>query len=116
MINAVHMLLYSQNPVADRAFLRDVLGYSYVDTGDDWLIFKLPPAEMGVHPSGDGGGTEFYFMCDDLDATIADLMAKGVELVTPPTDESWGKVTAIRLPGGAQVGLYQPSHQVAYDL
>jgi predicted enzyme related to lactoylglutathione lyase len=115
MINAVHLMIYSENPSADRDFLRDVLGYSYVDAGHDWLIFKLPPAEAGVHPSEGDGGVEMYFMCDDLDATLADLTAKGVVADTP-TNQRWGRVTTIRLPGGAKVGLYQPSHPVAYDL
>lgn len=116
MINAVHMLMYSENPSADRAFLRDVLGYPYVDTGDDWLIFKLPPAELGVHPADAGGRTDMYFMCDDLEATLAELSAKGVELAGPVSKRDYGVETTIRLPGGGQVGLYQPFHQTAYDL
>jgi hypothetical protein len=88
MINAVHLMIYSENPSADRDFLRDVLGYSYVDAGHDWLIFKLPPAEAGVHPSEGDGGVEMYFMCDDLDATLADLTAKGVVADTP-TNQRW---------------------------
>src|SRR5262245_58559681 len=103
MINAIHLLIYSENPSADRAFLRDVLGYSYVDMGDGWLIFKLPPSEAGVHPAMPGeGGAEMYFMCDDLDATIAELTAKGVTADTP-SNERWGRATSIRLPGGAKV-------------
>jgi predicted enzyme related to lactoylglutathione lyase len=116
MINAVHLMIYSEDPSADRAFLRDVLGYAYVDAGHDWLIFKLPPAEAGIHPAdGEAGGAEMYFMCDDLDATLADLTSKGV-VAEPPTQQRWGRVTTIRLPGGAKVGLYQPAHPVAYDL
>ncbi|HCT81849.1 MAG TPA: extradiol dioxygenase [Micromonosporaceae bacterium] len=116
MINAVHMLMYSENPSADRAFLRDVLGYPYVDTGDDWLIFKLPPAELGVHPADAGGRTDMYFMCDDLEATLAELTAKGVEIASPVSKRDYGVETTIRLPGGGQVGLYQAFHQTAYDL
>jgi predicted enzyme related to lactoylglutathione lyase len=116
MINAVHMLIYSEDPAADRAFLRDVLGYSYVDTGHDWLIFKLPPAEAGVHPADQGGGVEMYFMCDDLDSTLADLAEHGVEPIKPVSKRDYGAETTIRLPGGGVVGLYQPFHPVAYDL
>ena len=117
MINAVHMILYSENPSADRAFLRDVLGYPYVDTGHDWLIFKLPPAEVGVHPNmGGPEKVEMYFLCDDIDATIAQLTAAGVETLRPVSKEDWGLATAIRLPGGAQVGLYQALHALAYEL
>jgi predicted enzyme related to lactoylglutathione lyase len=115
MINAVHLILYSEDPAADRAFLRDVLGYSYVDTGNDWLIFKLPPGEAAVHPAEKGGDVEMYFMCDDLDATLAELQAHGAQ-ADPVTQQRWGIVTSIRLPGGAKVGLYQPLHPVAYDL
>jgi predicted enzyme related to lactoylglutathione lyase len=116
MINAVHMILYSENPSADRAFLRDVLGYPYVDTGHDWLIFKLPPAEAGVHPGKGADGVEMYFLCDDIESTLTELAAKGVETLRPVSKENWGHATAIRLPGGAQVGLYQPLHALAYEL
>jgi len=94
-----------------------VLNFPYVDDdGEGWLIFKLPPAEVGVHPAERGGGSDFYFMCDDLAATLADLMAGGVEVVHAPSKQGWGEVAWIRLPGGAEVGLYQPFHRVAYDL
>ncbi|GIH11816.1 hypothetical protein Rhe02_98830 [Rhizocola hellebori] len=116
MINAVHMILFSENPAADRAFLRDVLGYPYVDTGHDWLIFKLPPAEAGVHPGQGADGVAMYFLCDDIDATLAELTAAGVETLRPVSKEDWGLATAIKLPGGAQVGLYQPLHALAYEL
>jgi len=115
VIHAVHMVLYSENPSADRAFLRDVLGYSYVDSGGDWLIFKLPPAEAAFHPAETGGEVEMYFMCNDLDATLAELHAHGVTS-EPVTHARWGTVTTIRLPGGAKVGLYQPLHPLAVDL
>lgn len=116
MINAVHMLIYSQDAAADRAFLRDVLGYPYVDDGHDWLIFKLPPAEVGVHPAWEDRDVEMYFMCDDIEATLAELKEKGVEATKPVSKQDWGIETAIRLPGGGRVGLYQPLHQTAYDL
>lgn len=116
MINAVHMLIYSDDPAADRAFLRDVLGFPFVDTGGGWLIFKTPPSEIGVHPAYEGRVNEIHFMCDDLEATVAELKDRGVELTSPISTQDYGIETSIRLPGGARVGLYQPLHQVAYDL
>lgn len=116
MISAVHLLIYSRDAAADRAFLRDVLGYPYVDDGHGWLIFKLPPAEVGVHPTDGAERHEIYLMCDDVEATVAELAAKGVELVRPVTDAGFGRETAIRLPGGGELGLYQPKHKTAYDL
>jgi len=122
MINGAHVLIYSRDAEADRAFLRDVLGYPYVDTGGGWLIFKLPPAEVGVHPT-DGGEagdreppTELHLMCDDIEATVARLRERGVEPTRPVIDAGYGIETGIRLPGGAVLGLYQPKHPVAYNL
>jgi predicted enzyme related to lactoylglutathione lyase len=118
MINGAHFLLYSRNPEADRAFIRDVLGFSSVDAGRGWLIFALPPAEIAVHPSeedsapnSDDGvaGVSLYFMCDDLDSTMKSLEAKKASF--EPTEEApWGIVTTLALPSGARVGLYQPTH------
>lgn len=119
MINAVHLLIYSTDAAADRAFLRDVLGYPYVEhpePGSGWLIFKLPPAEIAVHPTDGEPKHEMYLMCDDIEATVADLTGKGVELAHPVQDAGFGRVTAIRLPSGAELGLYEPRHQTAYDL
>lgn len=116
MINAVHLLIYTTDVEADRAFLRDVLGLPYVDDGGGWLIFKLPPAEVGVHPTEGAPHHELHLMCDNLDATIAELTAKGVELAAPVTEQSYGITTEIRLPGGGTVGLYQPRHALAYTL
>jgi catechol 2,3-dioxygenase-like lactoylglutathione lyase family enzyme len=116
MINGAHVILYSTDADADRAFLRDVLGFPHVDAGHDWLIFKLPPAEVALHPTDGPPRHEFYLMCDDLDATLADLAGRGVEVSGPVSRERWGTRTAIRLPSGADLGLYQPSHPVAYDL
>lgn len=122
MIFGAHVLLYSDNPEADRAFFRDVLGFRNVDAGDGWLIFGLPPAEAAFHPS-DGlnkkshGGRELasavlYLMCDDLAATIKSLKAKSV--VCSPIDKAnWGSKTTFRLPSGGEIGLYQPSHPMA---
>lgn len=110
------MIVYSEDAEADRTFLRDVLGYPHVDAGHGWLIFKLPPAEVAVHPTSQGSSHELYLMCDDLAQTISELEAHGVEFPDPPQEERWGILTTIRLPGGGNLGLYQPHHQPAYDL
>jgi catechol 2,3-dioxygenase-like lactoylglutathione lyase family enzyme len=115
MINGAHVIVYSTDADADRAFIRDVLGFAHVDAGDGWLIFKLPPAEAAVHP-GDESRHEFYLMCDDLDATLGELGEKGVELAQPVVNAGWGSVAAIRLPSGSALSLYQPRHPVAHDL
>jgi predicted enzyme related to lactoylglutathione lyase len=125
MINGAHVLLYSGDPAADRAFFRDVLDLKSVDAGGGWLIFALPPSEVAVHPAdGDGGkqhsgrellGAVLYFMCDDLDATTGKLTAEGV-VCTPVSTEPWGIRTTIPLPSGGEVGLYQPSHPTALNL
>jgi catechol 2,3-dioxygenase-like lactoylglutathione lyase family enzyme len=109
-----HVIVYSTDAVADRAFFRDVLGFPSVDAGHDWLIFALPPAELAVHPAEDTGRHELYFMCDDLTAEIARLQAKGV-VCSEIEQARWGSVTKIHLPSGAELGLYQPKHPVALD-
>ena len=114
MITGAHVIIYSTDADADRAFFRDVLGYPRVDVGGGWLIFKLPPAEVAVHPA-DGPQHELYLMCDDLDATIGTLAEHGIA-AAPPTDEGWGILTTIRLPGGGELGLYQPRHPRATEL
>jgi catechol 2,3-dioxygenase-like lactoylglutathione lyase family enzyme len=116
MINAVHTLIYSENPEADRAFLRDVLGFPHVDSGGGWLIFKQPPGEVAVHPGQGDQGSDLYFMCDDIKATLAELAAHGVEATSPLSERRYGIETSIRLPGGGRVGLYEPRHPTAYDL
>ncbi|MDX6264527.1 MAG: hypothetical protein QOH84_6215 [Kribbellaceae bacterium] len=116
MINGAHVIIYSQDAEADRAFLRDVLGYPHVDAGHGWLIFKLPPAEVAVHPAEGQESHELFLMCDDLAETIAELKSHGVEFPDPPQEQRWGILTTIRLPGGGNLGLYQPHHQPAYDL
>lgn len=108
MINGMHALIYSTDADADRAFLSDVLGFSSVDAGEGWLIFALPPAEVAVHPA-EQSSHELYLMCDDVQATVAELSAKGVK-TDPVSDEGWGLLTAIALPSGGQLGLYEPRH------
>ena len=100
---------------ADRVFLRDVLDCPSVDAGAGWLIFKLPPAEIAVHPVDGAPAHELYLMCDDLDATMAELAAKGV-VFTAITEARWGRLTTLRLPSGGDVGLYEPRHPRATDL
>lgn len=116
MINGTHVIIYSKDADADRAFIRDVLGFAYVDAGDGWLIFKLPPAEVGVHPADGAAGHEFYLMCDNIETTLAALSARGVEIASPVTNAGFGSRATIRLPSGSGLSLYQPRHPVAYDL
>ena len=116
MINGSHVILFSNDPEGDRAFFADVLEQPHVDAGGGWLIFKLPPAELAVHPSDGPTAHELYFMCDDLDATVGDLQAKGVQFTEGESDERWGRLTRFRLPGGSEVGLYEPRHPLAIDL
>src|ERR1700722_13544571 len=106
MIFGAHVIVYSQDAAADRAFLRDVLGFSNVDAGHGWLIFALPPSEVAVHPAEDSRH-ELYFMCDDLQAEISALAEKGVSC-SEVQEARWGSIAHIRLPGGGEVGLYQP--------
>jgi catechol 2,3-dioxygenase-like lactoylglutathione lyase family enzyme len=120
VITSTHVIIYSEDAEAARAFFRDVLGLSYVDVHDGWLIFKLPPAELGVHPSAEpppeNGSHELFLMCDDVEATVAELTAKGVEFTTPVEDQGFGRVTRLAVPGGGTIGLYQPRHATAFDL
>jgi len=125
MIIGTHVLLYSRNPEADRAFFRDVLGFRSLDVGEGWLIFAMPPAEVGIHPldveftqqhaGHDLLGAVLYLMCDDLAAMIASLKAKNVQC-TPVQAAGWGDATTIPLPSGGQIGLYQPRHPTAFNL
>jgi catechol 2,3-dioxygenase-like lactoylglutathione lyase family enzyme len=115
MISGAHVIVYSKNAEADRAFFRDVLGFKSVDAGHGWLIFALPPAEAAFHPSDGNGVHKLYFLCDDLKAELASLAMKGVEC-SPVHEERWGSITKMRLPGGGEVGLYQPKHPTAFGL
>jgi catechol 2,3-dioxygenase-like lactoylglutathione lyase family enzyme len=112
MIFGAHVIIYSTDAAADRAFFRDILAYPSVDAGNDWLIFALPPAEVAVHPADHGGGHELYLMCDDLPGEMQRLAGQGV-LCSEVEEARWGSVTMIRLPGGGAVGLYQPKHPTA---
>jgi hypothetical protein len=125
MISGIHVLLYSANAEADRAFIRDRLGFPHVDIGHGWLIFALPPAEAAVHP-GDGRfaqahadtmmlGALLYLMCDDLPAEIAALAAKGVTC-GPVQEQDWGRATSVPLPSGGSLGLYEPAHRTALGM
>ena len=112
MITGAHTVIFSQDAEADRAFFRDVLGLDSVDAGGGWLIFALPPAELGVHP-GEHYQHELYLLCDDVEVTIEDLKAKGVTFVKPIETTRFGRLTAFKLPGGGELALYQPSHPTA---
>jgi predicted enzyme related to lactoylglutathione lyase len=109
MINGAHVIVYSKDAEADKAFFKTVLKFPHVDVGHGWLIFKLPDAEMAVHPSDENDLHEFYLMTDDLDLEMARLKKAGVACAEP-TVQGWGRVTRIKLPGGGEVGLYQPRH------
>ena len=109
MIIGGHSIIYSTQPDADRAFLRDILGLSNVDVGGGWLIFGLPPAELAVHPSEKNDVHEFYFMCDDIEGFIAEMRNAGISH-DPVQDQGYGLVTQITLPGGGRLGVYQPRH------
>jgi predicted enzyme related to lactoylglutathione lyase len=125
MITGSHAIIYAQEAEKARAFFRDVLEWPNVDVHGGWLIFKLPPAELGVHPTGEGqepgtgppsGHHELYLMCDDIAATVADLTAKGVEFTTPIQEAGFGLLARLRVPGAGEIGIYQPKHPTAYDL
>ena len=115
MIFGAHVVVYSQDAEADRVFFRDTLGFKSVDAGHGWLIFALPPAEAAFHPDEENDRHELYFMCDDLKAEMSALKKKGVAC-SDVQKERWGSITKIRLPGGGQIGLYQPKHAMALAL
>lgn len=114
MISGAHIILYSEDAEADRAFFRDTLHFPAVDAGHGWLIFALPPAEAAFHPSDRNGRHELYLMCDDLKAEVRALAEKGV-VCSPVGKERWGSITRVKLPGGGELGLYQPKHPTALD-
>ena len=110
MVNGAHVILYSKDAAADRAFIKNVLKFPFVDVNNGWLIFKLPPAEVAVHPSDENDLHEFYLMTDDLDLEIRSLNKAGVTC-DAVSQQGWGRSTRIQLPGGGTLGLYQPRHQ-----
>ena len=125
VINGSHTIIYAEDAELARAFFRDVLDFPNVDVHDGWLIFKLPPAELGIHPESEDtegnrdrrhGRHELFLMCSDVVATVAALKAKGVEFTTPVEDQGFGLITRLRVPGADEVSLYQPKHATAYDL
>ena len=116
MIRGAHVILYSSDAEADRAFLQDLLGLPHVDAGGGWLILQLPPAEVAVHPAGSSGAVELYLVCDDVDATVAELSARGVAFEGQVSDQGWGRLATIRMPGGGRLGLYEARHPTTFDL
>ena len=124
MIAGTHALIYSDDPEATRAFLRDVLDLSWVDAHGGWLIFALPPAEVGIHPTGESAGAagvpagrhEVWLMCHDVQSTVAELEAKGVEFTKPVEEAEFGVTTEFRLPGAGTIGLYEPRHASPLEL
>ena len=115
MIFGAHVVIYSENAEADRAFLRDIMGFRCVDAGDGWLIFALPPTEAAVHPAQMNGPHELYFMCVDLKAEILLFRGKGIQC-SEVQEARWGSFTKIQLPGGGEIGLYQPKHPTAISI
>lgn len=109
MITGAHAVIFANDPEKVRAFFTDVLGLPSVDAGGGWQIFALPPAELAAHP-GDDQHHEMYLMCDDIRVTVSELKAKGVEFTRPITDAGWGLLTALELPGGGELALYEPKH------
>ncbi len=110
MITGAHVILFVPDAEATRAFLRDVIGLPAVDAGEGWLIFALPPAELAAHPTASEAGHELYLMCDDLEATIADLKSRGAEFEGEPSAHAWGVVTRLKVPGGGTLALYEARH------
>ena len=116
MINGSHVIVFSNDADADRAFIQDVLGFPSVDAGGGWLIFKLPPGEVAVHPADGEAKHELYLMCDDIKGTLDQLAGRGVEISSPVSDQRWGLLASVRLPSGSDLSLYEPRHPIAYDL
>ena len=109
MINGAHVVIYTKDPEADRAFFRDVLKFTFVDAGDGWLVFAMPPLEAAFHDSEKNNRHELFFMCDDIAATLKDLKSKNVR-VSDVTEQRWGKLATLALPGGGKIGVYEPKH------
>jgi catechol 2,3-dioxygenase-like lactoylglutathione lyase family enzyme len=124
MILGTHAIIYAHDADQARAFFRDVLELPHVDARDGWLIYQLPPAELGIHPTDQSGASseapsalhELFLMCDDVKQTVADLQARGVEFTAPIEQAGFGMLTRFRVPGAGEMGLYQPRHPTAFDL
>ena len=116
MITGIHAMLYSKDADATRAFLRDALQLASVDAGGGWLIFALPPAELGVHPAEQSAPPELYLMCDNVDDTVATLTAAGARVADPIVDQGWGRVATIAIPGDVRLGIYEPRHPTAIEM
>jgi len=116
VITGAHSIVYATDADAARTFLRDTLGLSNVDAGGGWLIFKSPPAELAVHPTEGSPKHELYLMCDDIEKTVEELSAKGVEFTSEISDQGWGRLTTLAVPGAGDLGLYEPRHPTAHDL
>ena len=110
MITGMHAIVFSAQAEQVRAFFADVLGMPSVDAGGGWLIFALPPAELAVHPAAGESHHELYLMCDNIQATLAELRARGVEVARDVSDQGWGLLAAIRLPDGSEFPIYEPRH------
>jgi len=115
MINAAHAIVYAEDADKARAFFRDVLDFPAIDVGGGWLVFGLPRTELAAHPTGPdvAGGHELFFLCDDVEKTVADLTAKGAEFDGEIVDRGWGLYVTMRVPGAGTMGLYQPRHPTA---
>lgn len=119
MISAAHTIIFAEDAEKARTFFADVLDLPCVDAGEGWLIFKLPPSELGIHPddtANPSGHHRLYFMCDDVEATVAALSSRGVEFTSGVENQSFGLVTSLRVPGAGEISLYQPRHATAYDV
>ena len=114
LISGAHVTIFSRDPEADRTFFKDVLGLDSVDSGGGWLIFALPPTEVGIHPTEEPERHQLYLLCEDIETTARELERKGVPIKRPFDEARWGRVTEITLPGGGRIGLYQPKHPLAH--
>ena len=114
MLTGAHIVVYSKNADADRAFFKDILGFRSVDAGHGWLIFAVPAAEVAFHPDDENNKHEMYFVCDDIKAQVAVLKRKGVQ-VGEISEQRWGMLTTISLPGGGVIRLYEPKHPLTFE-
>jgi catechol 2,3-dioxygenase-like lactoylglutathione lyase family enzyme len=112
VITGAHTIVFGRDADAARRFFGEALGFASVDAGDGWLIFALPPAELAVHPTNEEPKHELYLMCDDIESTLDDLAAKGVEVLAPVSNEGFGMMTRIRVPGAGEMGIYEPRHPI----